>query len=116
MGKRVAVTGVGMVTPLGHDAESTWSALRAGRSGVSFLTDFPTDKLRSDVAAMVREYDPKKRLSSKESEIYGRVVPFVLGAAVEALAQAGLDFPKQEEELARPVPLTPHLEGHGPAA
>jgi 3-oxoacyl-[acyl-carrier-protein] synthase II len=100
--RRVVVTGVGMVTPLGHDAESTWSALCEGRSGVSFITEFPTEKLRSDIAAMVRDYDPKKHLSPKETDIYGRVVPFALGAAIEALAQAGLDNPKGEDEIARP--------------
>ncbi len=102
MTRRVAVTGVGMVTPLGHDAETTWAALRAGRSGVSFITEFSTEKLRSDIAAMVRDYDARTYLSAKETEIYGRVVPFVLGAAVEALAQAGLDCPKGEDEIARP--------------
>src|SRR5688500_16951814 len=100
--RRVVVTGVGMVTPLGHDAESTWSALLEGRSGVSFITEFSTEKLRSDIAAMVRDYDPKKHLSPKETDIYGRVVPFALGAAIEALAQAGLDHPKGEDEIARP--------------
>jgi 3-oxoacyl-[acyl-carrier-protein] synthase II len=97
MKRDVVVTGVGMVTPLGHDAESTWSALRAGRSGVSHITEFPTDKLRSDVAATVKDFDARRFLSAKETDIYGRVVPFCLGAAVEALAQAGLDFPKPEK-------------------
>lgn len=98
----VVVTGVGMVTPLGHDAETTWSALCAGKSGVGFITDFPIDKLRSDVAAMVRDYEPRQFLSNKEADIYGRVVPFSLGAAVEALACAGLDHPKGEDEVPRP--------------
>jgi 3-oxoacyl-[acyl-carrier-protein] synthase II len=97
MKRDVVVTGIGMVTPLGHDAETTWSALRAGRSGVSHITEFPTDKLRSDVAASVKDFDARRFLSAKETEIYGRVVPFCLGAAVEALAQAGLDFPKAEK-------------------
>jgi 3-oxoacyl-[acyl-carrier-protein] synthase II len=102
--RRVVVTGLGMVTPLGHDAESTWSALLAGKSGVTKITEFPTDRLRSDVAAMVRDYDAKAHLTSKESEIFGRVVPFALGAAVEALAMAGLDKPKAEGEIASPGP------------
>ena len=100
--RRVVITGVGMVTPLGHDAASTWSALLAGRSGVGFLTDFPTDKLRSDVAAMVRDFDATRFLSAKEADLFGRVLPFALGAAVEALAQAGLDFPKADDEIPRP--------------
>src|SRR5688500_4789129 len=104
MRRSIVVTGVGMVTPLGHDAESTWAALRRGESGVSTITEFSTEKLRSDVAAMVRDYDAKKHLSSKETDIYGRVVPFALGAAVEALAAAGLDAPKADDEVVQPGP------------
>ncbi len=100
--RRVVVTGVGMVTPVGHDAASTWAALCEGRSGVSFIDDFSTEKLRSDVAASVRDYDARRYLSAKETEIYGRVVPFALGAAIEALAQAGLDHPKAEGEVPSP--------------
>ncbi len=94
MHPEVVVTGIGMVTSLGHDAETTWRALRNGESGVGRITEFPTDKLRSDVAAMVKDFDPRKHLSNKETEIYGRVVPFCLSAAAEALEQAGLNFPK----------------------
>jgi 3-oxoacyl-[acyl-carrier-protein] synthase II len=98
--RKIVVTGVGMVTPLGHDRESTWNALLAGESGVRKITEFSTEKLRSDVAAMVQGYDPKRHLSAKESEIFGRVVPFALGAAVEAIAEAGFDKPKPEDEVA----------------
>jgi 3-oxoacyl-[acyl-carrier-protein] synthase II len=98
--RKIVVTGVGMVTPLGHDRESTWNALLAGESGIRKITEFSTEKLRSDVAAMVQGYDPKRHLSAKESEIFGRVVPFALGAAVEAIAEAGFDKPKPEDEVA----------------
>ncbi|NUP10556.1 MAG: beta-ketoacyl-[acyl-carrier-protein] synthase family protein [Polyangiaceae bacterium] len=115
MKRRVVVTGVGMVTPLGHDAESTWTALREGRSGVGFIQDFPTDKLRSDVASMVKDYDARAFLSNKEADIYGRVVPFSLGAAIEALRMAGLDHPKAEDEVPRPggtrLPVDPSRIG-----
>ena len=100
-----------MVTPLGHDAETTWSALKSGKSGVSFITDFPTERLRSDIAAAVRDYDPKKHLSSKESEIFGRVVPFSLGAAayyapqgirINVIAPALVATPMSERAQADP--------------
>jgi 3-oxoacyl-[acyl-carrier-protein] synthase II len=102
MSRPVVVTGVGMVTPLGHDAETTWRALRDGKSGVGFITEFSTEKLRSDISAMVKDFETQKFLSSKEADIYGRVVPFCLGAAVEALAQAGLDVPRPDDEIPRP--------------
>ncbi len=106
-GRRVAITGLGAVTPLGNDVETTWKHLREGRSGVSFITAFSTEKLRSDIAAQVTGFDPLKYLSPKESEIFGRVIHFSLGAAVEAIAQAGLDFPRDEDAV--PTPETSKL-------
>ena len=88
--RRAVVTGMGVVSPLGNDVESYWSALLAGRSGVSFITEFPTDKLRSDIAASVSDFDPLRYLTRKETEIYGRVTQFSLAAAVEAIDMAGL--------------------------
>jgi 3-oxoacyl-[acyl-carrier-protein] synthase II len=88
--RRVAVTGLGVVSPVGSDVPTFWESLSAGRSGVDFITAFPTEKLRSDVAAMVSGFDPGRYLSPKEVDIYGRVTQMALAAATEALAQAGL--------------------------
>jgi len=90
MKRRVVVTGLGVVCPLGNDVERTWEGLLAGRSGVRFIDEFPTDKLRSDIAASVRDFDPSPYLSAKEAEIYGRVTHFSVGAAAQAIAHAGL--------------------------
>ena len=68
---RIAVTGVGLVSPLGLDVASSWQGLLAGRSGVDFITDFPTDKLRRDIAAQVKGFDPSRWLDPKEQEIRG---------------------------------------------
>lgn len=105
--RRVVVTGVGCVTPLGLDARSTWTALCEGRSGVDFITEFSTEKLRSDVAASVKGFDSSRYFSNKEAGIYGRATQLAFAAAQEALAQAGLDFPKEqiadeEEPSSRP--------------
>jgi 3-oxoacyl-[acyl-carrier-protein] synthase II len=108
--RRVVVTGVGAVSPLGNDVPTTWQGLCAGKSGVGFITDFPTDKLRSDVAASVRDFDPAKYLSRKESEIYGRVTQLCLAASVEAFDSAGLggllreDAPGAEARASLPKP------------
>jgi 3-oxoacyl-[acyl-carrier-protein] synthase II len=100
--KRVAVTGMGAVTPLGNDVATFWAGLLAGRSGVGFIEDFPTDKLRSDICASVRGFDPTTVMSAKEAELNGRVTHFALGAAVEALRQAGLDVPRDPDAVPRP--------------
>jgi len=104
---RVAVTGMGVVSPLGHDVGTFWTNLLAGRSGVGFITDFPTDKLRSDVAASVRDFDPLTVMSAKEVEINGRVTHFALGAAVQALREAGLDIPRDPDAVPRPDDALP---------
>src|ERR1700733_8295152 len=90
MRRRVAVTGLGVVTPVGNDVPTFWQSLLAGRSGVDFITEFPTEKLRSDIAAGVRGFDPLRYMSHKESEIYGRVTQLTVAAADEAMTHAGL--------------------------
>ncbi|WP_437579833.1 beta-ketoacyl-[acyl-carrier-protein] synthase family protein [Sorangium sp. So ce887] len=90
MRRRVVVTGIGAVCPLGNDVDTTWQNLLAGRSGVDFIRDFPVDKLRSDIAASVKGFDVGKYLSPKEADIYGRVTHLSLAAAVEALREAGI--------------------------
>ncbi len=88
--RRVVVTGLGIVSPLGCDVSSFWEGLCAGRSGVGFIDEFPTDKLRSDIHAKVRDFDASAHFSKKELEIYGRGTQMSLVAASEALAHAGL--------------------------
>ncbi|MFP6683346.1 MAG: beta-ketoacyl-[acyl-carrier-protein] synthase family protein [Polyangiaceae bacterium] len=90
MSRRVVVTGMGVVCPLGNDVPTYWRRLLAGESGVGFIEEFPTEKLRSNIAAMVRDFDAQAYLSRKETEIYGRVTHFSYAAAVEALSMAGL--------------------------
>ena len=90
MRRRVAVTGMGVVSPVGNDVASFWESLLAGRSGVDFITEFPTDKLRSDIAASVKDFGASRFFSPKETEIYGRVTQLAFAASFEALGQAGL--------------------------
>lgn len=91
MTDRIAVTGLGLVSPLGLDVPTYWRRLLEGQSGVSFITDFPTDKLRSDVAAMVRGFDASRWLDNKEQSIYGRVEQLSVAAAAEAVSEARLE-------------------------
>jgi 3-oxoacyl-[acyl-carrier-protein] synthase II len=90
MRRRVVVTGLGAVSPLGNDAEATWQGMLDGRSGVDFIREFPTDKLRSDIAASVKGFDVARHMSPKEAEIHGRVTQLSVAAAAEALAHAGI--------------------------
>lgn len=110
MRRRVAVTGLGVVSPVGNDVPTFWSSLLAGRSGIDFIKDFPTEKLRSDIAASVKGFDVSRYLSPKEAEIYGKVTHFSLGAAAEAIEHAGLGHLRAPEE--GPLPELPGIRRH----
>ena len=89
---RVVVTGMGAVTPLGHSAPATWSALCEGRSGIGPITALPRELLRFGVAAEVRDFDPLKHFDEKKLILLDRVSQFALVAAREAIAQSGVEF------------------------
>src|SRR5918992_3657726 len=89
--RRVAITGVGAVTPLGNDAPSTWEALVAGRSGVDFIRAFDASEFPVRIAGEVKDYDPSTATRPKEARKFDRNVLFALSAAKEALADAGVN-------------------------
>jgi beta-ketoacyl-acyl-carrier-protein synthase II len=89
--KRVAVTGLGAVTPIGNDAPSTWRAAVEGRSGIDWIRSFDVEGLPVRVAAEVKDFDPTQVASSKEVRKLERNVLLALGAAREAMGDAGLD-------------------------
>src|SRR2546423_8037371 len=89
--RRVAVTGLGAVTPLGNDARSTWQAAIAGESGIDWISAFDASELPVRVAAEVKDFDPTQVASPKEVRKLERNVLLALGAAREAMADAGLN-------------------------
>jgi 3-oxoacyl-[acyl-carrier-protein] synthase II len=89
--KRVAVTGIGAVTPLGLDAPSTWRAALAGESGIGWISTFDTDGLPVRVAGEVKGFDPTQVVSAKEARKLERNVLLGVSAGREALADSGLN-------------------------
>ena len=89
--RRVAVTGLGAVTPLGNDARSTWRAALAGESGIDWIRSFDPGDIPVRVAAEVKDFDATRVASAKEVRKLERNVLLSLGAAREALTDAGLD-------------------------
>jgi 3-oxoacyl-[acyl-carrier-protein] synthase II len=89
--RRVAVTGLGAVTPIGNDAKATWEAAVAGRSGVDWIRSFDVDGLPVRVAAEVKDFDPTNVASPKEVRKLERNVLLALSAGREALDDARLD-------------------------
>ncbi len=89
--KRVAVTGVGAVTPLGLDVPSTWRAAQAGESGVGWISTFETDGLPVRIAGEVTGFDPGELVSSKEARRLERNVLLGVAAGREALEDSALN-------------------------
>jgi 3-oxoacyl-[acyl-carrier-protein] synthase II len=89
--RRVVVTGLGAVTPIGNDAPSTWRAAVAGESGVDWIRSFDANGFPVRIAAEVKDWDPSGVASPKEVRKLERNVLLALGAAREAVADAALD-------------------------
>ncbi len=90
-GRRVAVTGLGAITPIGNDVASTWRAALAGESGIDFIRAFDASEFAVKIAGEVKDFDPTAVASPKEARKLDRYVLLSLGAAREAIADAGLD-------------------------
>ena len=90
--RRVVITGMGAICALGHDAPSSWQAMREGRAGIGPIVNIPTDVLNVKIAAEVRGYDPLAHFDSRRLVLLDRVSQFALIAAREAVRQSGLDF------------------------
>lgn len=89
-GQRVVVTGMGAITPVGHDVGATWEAVVEGRSGVAPITSFDASELSTRIAAEVKDFDPRAYFNVREARRLDRFVQFAVVAAREAVADARL--------------------------
>jgi 3-oxoacyl-[acyl-carrier-protein] synthase II len=88
--RRVVVTGIGLVTPIGNDLESTWSSLLAGRSGAGPITQFDTTNFATKFGCEVKGWDPSKWFDKREVKHLDRFLQFGVAAAMMAVEDAGL--------------------------
>lgn len=91
--RRVVVTGMGAVTPIGLDVAEFWSSIRAGKCGVGRIENFPLDDLYIHIAGEIRGFDPAKHVKSKKIQYGERYSWFAGRAADEAWVQSGLPIP-----------------------
>ncbi|MBP9503391.1 MAG: beta-ketoacyl-ACP synthase II [Candidatus Promineofilum sp.] len=92
--RRVVVTGMGTLNPLGNDVSSSWEAIRAGRSGIGPVTLFDAGEYETRIAGEVKGFDPVARFGRKEARRMARLTQLAMAAAEEALSDAGLrDMP-----------------------
>ncbi len=99
MSRRVVVTGMGVVSPLGHNTEQTWDGIKNGRSGMGTITRFDVSNSLVKIAAEVKNWDPAQHMPAKEVRRRDRYQHFIVAAAREAATQAG--FEVKEHERAR---------------
>src|SRR5919204_659212 len=100
--RRVVVTGLGMITPLGNDVDSTWRELVAGRSGIGRITTFDPSALETKIAGEVKGFDPLRYMDRKEARRTDRFAQFAIAVAKQAMDDAGytLDRTTAEAETA----------------
>ena len=98
MKRRVAVTGVGMVSPVGLDTAETWEALIQGRSGVGYVTRFDTSKFPTKIAAEVKGFDPLLYLTVKEVRKMDLFIQYAISASDYAVNASGLEINAENGE------------------
>ena len=98
--RRVVVTGMGALTPLGNDVPAFWDGLVNGRSGITRITMFDPERVASQVAGEIRGWDAESVMPKKEVRRNDRYVHYACGAVAEAMRDAGLENPITDEALA----------------
>ena len=106
--RRVVVTGMGAVTPLGLDVASSWTRLLNGESGIAPITHFDATDYRAQIAGVVKDFDAKQYMNAKDARRYDEFIHYAVAASAMALKDAGFidkisaaDTPVQEVEQER---------------
>ena len=96
--RRVVVTGIGLVTPLGTGIEENWTKLVAGRSGISAITRFDASVVPARVAGEVRDFDPERFIEHRDVKKMDAFIHYAVGAAQMAVEDSGLELPLERPE------------------
>jgi 3-oxoacyl-[acyl-carrier-protein] synthase II len=96
MKRRVVVTGLGAVTPIGNDVESFWAGIREGKVGIGQITKFDTSDYKVHLAAEVKDFDAKTRMDAKAARRMELFSQYGVAAALEALQQSGIDMEQED--------------------
>jgi 3-oxoacyl-[acyl-carrier-protein] synthase II len=92
MRKRIVITGLGVISPLGNDVDSFWGGLLAGKSGVDFITHYDTSEHKTKFAANVKDFDAAALFGAREARRIDRFAQFALAAAIQAVQDSGLEI------------------------
>ena len=83
--KRVVITGMGVISPVGNNIETFWNRIKSGEHGISFIESFDTSDIDVKVAAEIKDFDPTQYIEKKEARRTDRYCQFAVAAALEAL-------------------------------
>ena len=97
--RRVVITGLGTVNPLGNNVADSWAAARAGKCGIGPITQFDTTDFKCKLAGEVKGFDPETVVDKKEVRKMARFTLLALGAAAEAIADSGLDTEAEGKDI-----------------
>src|ERR671918_22663 len=97
--RRVVVTGLGAVTPLGNDVETTWRNLVAGESGAAEITAFDASEFPVNFACELKDFDPAQWIERKQARRMDRFAQMIVAAARQAEADSGLDVEAEAERI-----------------
>jgi len=98
MKRRVVITGMGAITPIGNSVTEFFANVKAGKCGIDYITSFPTEGFSVKLAAEVKYFDPKNYMDIKETKRLERFSQFALAAAKEAIEDSGIDLEKVDRE------------------
>ena len=94
--RRVVITGLGAVTPVGLTAAESWEAVKAGTCGIAPITLYDASNMKAKLAGEVKGFDPANYMEKREARKVDRFAQFAMAAAQEAVEQSGLDFAKED--------------------
>src|SRR5207247_10783960 len=97
--RRVVITGVGAVTPLGNDAETSWRNLLAGESGAAEITQFDSSDYFVHFACEVKDFDPSRYIERKQTRRMDRFAQLILAAARQAEADSGIEIEAEADRI-----------------
>lgn len=97
--RRVVVTGLGAVTPVGIGAEAFWTSLKAGTVGIAPITQFDTAEFKVKLAAEVKDFDPRSFMDAKSARRMERFAQFAVAASQQALSDSGLKLQEEDPYL-----------------
>ncbi len=98
MKRRVVVTGLGVISPVGNTVDEYWENLKIGKSGIGKISTFDTKDYRSTVAGEVKDFDPKVYMEKKKAKRMDRFSHFAIAAATQAIEQSGIDLETANRE------------------